>query len=248
MTTLSPADIAFVKSLVIYEDEHLIAFNKPSGLSSQGGRIKAHTLDDLMAAFAKASGNKPRLVHRLDRDTSGVILTARTKPAAGFLGRSMMTRRIMKTYLAIVTPGAPEPAQGAIDQALRREEIGRESYMRISDSGHPDAQSARTLYRTLARGEGAALVEARPQTGRMHQIRAHLASIGRPIVGDARYGGALMLGGEPAARLMLHAVVLEFPHPAGGFRKITAPPPEDFMAALKAAEIEWNAAAIPAIV
>jgi len=248
MTTLSPEDIAFVKSLVIYEDEHLIAFNKPSGLSSQGGRIRAHTLDDLMAAFAKASGNKPRLVHRLDRDTSGVILTARTKPAAGFLGRSMMTRRIMKTYLAIVTPDAPQPPQGAVDQALRREEVGRESYMRISDASHPEAQSARTLYRTLARGEGAALVEARPQTGRMHQIRAHLASIGRPIAGDARYGGALMLSGQPAARLMLHAAVLEFPHPAGGFRKIAAPPPEDFMAALEAAGIKWNVEPIPAIV
>jgi 23S rRNA-/tRNA-specific pseudouridylate synthase len=160
----------------------------------------------------------------------------------------MMTRRIMKTYLAIVTPGAPEPPQGAVDRALRRKEIGRESYMRISDADHPEAQIARTLYRTLARGEAAALIEARPQTGRMHQIRAHLASIGRPIAGDARYGGALMLGGAPAARLMLHAQILEFPHPAGGFRKITAPPPEDFMAALAAAEIEWNAGPIPAIV
>lgn len=234
MTALGPDDIAFARSLVIHEDAHIIAFNKPSGLSSQGGRIKAHTLDDLLAAFASKGGNKPRLIHRLDRDTSGVILAGRTKPAAGFLGKAMQARRIHKTYLAIVTPGAPEPRQGVIESALRREEIGRESYMRVCGPDEEGAQAARTLYRTLAGSDRAALVEARPQTGRMHQIRVHLASIGRPIAGDVRYGGALMVGGEPIPRLMLHASALEFPHPAGGRLTITAPPPDDFAAALVA--------------
>src|SRR6185503_2760936 len=96
---LSPQDIARVKAMVIEQDDEIIALNKPPGLSSQGGRIKAHTLDDLLFAFAKSSGNRPRLIHRLDRDTSGVILTARTKPAAGFLGKAMMGRRVKKTYL-----------------------------------------------------------------------------------------------------------------------------------------------------
>jgi tRNA pseudouridine32 synthase/23S rRNA pseudouridine746 synthase len=214
---LSPEDIAFAKSLVIHEDEAIIAFNKPSGLSSQGGRIKAHTLDDLLFAFAKASGNRPRLIHRLDRDTSGVILTARTKPAAGFLGKAMMGRRFRKTYLAIVGGGAPEPA-------------GRESYMKVSAPDHPDAETAVTRYRTLARSSEAALVECSPQTGRMHQLRVHLASIGRPIAGDARYGGALMLGGAAIPRLMLHAVKLSFPHPDGGTTTIEAPMPEDMKA------------------
>jgi tRNA pseudouridine32 synthase/23S rRNA pseudouridine746 synthase len=109
--TLSPEDTAFIRSLVLFEDGSIIAFNKPSGLSSQGGRIKAHTLDDLLFAFARSSGNRPRLIHRLDRDTSGVILTARTKPAAGFLGKAMMGRRFRKSNLAIVTPGAPEPVR-----------------------------------------------------------------------------------------------------------------------------------------
>ncbi len=227
---LSPEDIAFAKSLVIHEDEAIIAFNKPSGLSSQGGRIKAHTLDDLLFAFAKASGNRPRLIHRLDRDTSGVILTARTKPAAGFLGKAMMGRRFRKTYLAIVGGGAPEPAGGVIEAALRREEIGRESYMKVSAPDHPDAETAVTRYRTLARSSEAALVECSPQTGRMHQLRVHLASIGRPIAGDARYGGALMLGGAAIPRLMLHAVKLSFPHPDGGTTTIEAPMPEDMKA------------------
>lgn len=224
---LSEADIAFVKSLVIHEDAAIIALNKPSGLSSQGGRIQAHTLDDLLAAFAKASGNRPRLVHRLDRDTSGVILTARTKPAAGFLGKAMMGRRFRKTYLAIVTPGAPDPAGGTIEASLRREEIGRESYMRIAKEGEVGAETALTRYRTLARTDGAALVECSPQTGRMHQLRVHLASIGRPIAGDVRYGGALAVNGVAVPRLMLHAVRLSFPHPEGGTTNIEAPMPED---------------------
>src|SRR6187455_1864135 len=106
---LSDDDIALVRSLVLYEDDHIIALNKPAGLSSQAGRTPGPTLDDMLVAFARASGNRPRLIHRLDRDTSGVILTARTKPAAGFLGKAMMGRRIRKTYEAIVAPGAPDP-------------------------------------------------------------------------------------------------------------------------------------------
>lgn len=247
MRPLTPQDVAFVKSLVIYEDAYLIAFNKPSGLSSQAGRTPGPTLDDMLAAFAKSSGNRPRLIHRLDRDTSGVILTARTKPGAGFLGKAMMGRRIHKTYLALVSPGAPEPRQGAVDASLRREEIGREAYSRICAPDHPDAEAARTLYRTIADGEGAAMLEARPQTGRMHQIRVHLASIGRPIIGDVRYGGSLVVEGHAAPRLMLHAQVLEFPHPAGGSRRIEAPPPEDFLALARSLGVIWNAPA-PAII
>jgi tRNA pseudouridine32 synthase/23S rRNA pseudouridine746 synthase len=225
---LTADEMALVRSLVLYEDACILALNKPPGLSSQGGRGQFNTLDDLLWAFAKASGNRPRLVHRLDRDTSGVILTARTKPAAGFLGKALMGRRVRKTYLAIVAPGAPEPPQGLIEAPLRRVEEGREAFMRVCPPDHPDAETARSRYRTLATGRGAALVELSPETGRMHQLRVHLASIGRPIVGDARYGGALVLGGAPVGRLMLHAAALEFPHPEGKRMRLTAPPPEDF--------------------
>jgi tRNA pseudouridine32 synthase/23S rRNA pseudouridine746 synthase len=238
---LTADEIALVRSLVIYEDAQIMALNKPSGLSSQGGRGQVNTLDELLWAFAKPGKARPRLIHRLDRDTSGVILTAKTKPAASFLGKHMMGRRFAKTYQAIVTPGAPEPAAGTIEVALRREESGREAYMRVCPNDHPDAEAALTRYRTLARGEAAALLELNPQTGRMHQIRVHLASIGRPIAGDVRYGGALMVAGQPAPRLMLHAAALSFPHPEGGTKKIEAEVPADMRALIAALGLNGNA-------
>lgn len=216
--------------MVIFEDAELIALNKPPGLSSQGGRRGVNTIDELLWAFAKPGKARPRLIHRLDRDTSGVLLAAKTKPAAGFLGKAMMARKIHKTYLAIVSPGAPEPRSGVIETPLRREEIGREAYMRVCAPDHPDAETARTRYRTAAEAPGAALIELDPETGRMHQLRVHLASIGRPIAGDARYGGALVVAGHPAPRLMLHARALSFPHPAGGTKRIEAPVPADMQA------------------
>jgi 23S rRNA pseudouridine955/2504/2580 synthase len=231
---LSLEDIAAVRSWVIHEDAHLIAFNKPAGLSSQGGRIQAHTLDDLLWAFARSNGKRPELVHRLDRDTSGVILAARTKPAAGFLGKAIQARRLTKVYQALVA-SAPDPAEGTIDRPLRREEIGRESYMRVVEPDAPGALASVSHYRTLAASPEGALVELRPHTGRMHQLRVHMAAIGRPLVGDVRYGGALTLAGRSAPRLMLHAARLTFPHPDGGERTVEAPLPPDFEVLRRAA-------------
>ena len=224
---LTEDEIAAVRSWVIHEDAQVIAFNKPSGLSSQGGRIKAHTLDDLLWAFARSNGKRPDLVHRLDRDTSGVILAAKTKPAAGFLGKAIQAHKFRKTYLALVS-SAPEPASGDINAALVRQEIGRESYMRVCAFDAKGAQGARSRYRTLSSGEDGALVELEPFTGRMHQLRVHMASIGRPLVGDVRYGGALTFAGRAAPRLLLHAARLEFPHPEGGRVTVEAPLPGDF--------------------
>lgn len=224
---LPAGEIAFARSLVIYEDAQVLVLNKPAGLSSQGGRAQAHTLDELLWAFTKRGKPRPRLIHRLDRDTSGVILTAKTQPAAGFLGKAVMERRFEKTYLAIVTPGCL-PASGEMMDPLRREEIGREAYMRICGPDHPDAEAARTAYRTLASTQEAALVELKPETGRMHQLRVHLAHLGHPIAGDVRYGGAVSVSAGPVRRLMLHALRLRFPHPEGGMTTIEAPLPEDF--------------------
>jgi tRNA pseudouridine32 synthase/23S rRNA pseudouridine746 synthase len=225
--TLTPDEVALVRGLVLYEDADILALNKPAGLSSQGGRGQANTLDELLWAFAKPGKARPRLIHRLDRDTSGVILTAKTQPAASFLGKAMMRRAFAKTYLAIVTPGPPEPQAGVIEAPLRRVEQGREAYMQVCAPDHPDAESARSRYRTLATCDGAALLRLDPETGRMHQLRVHLASLGRPIAGDARYGGALVVCGRPVPRLMLHATALGFPHPAGGTKRLEAPPPAD---------------------
>ncbi|WP_091739101.1 RluA family pseudouridine synthase [Phenylobacterium immobile] len=232
--SLTPDEVAFVRSLVIFEDAEILALAKPSGLSSQGGRGQANTLDELLWAFAKPGKARPRLIHRLDRDTSGVILTAKTKPAAGFLGKAMMARKFRKTYVAIVTPGAPEPRSGVIEAPLRREEQGREVYMRVCAADHPDAETALSRYRTLAATEQAALLELNPETGRMHQLRVHLASLGRPISGDVRYGGALVVAGHAVPRLMLHAGALQFPHPAGGLKRMEAPMPADMTSLIAA--------------
>jgi tRNA pseudouridine32 synthase/23S rRNA pseudouridine746 synthase len=218
--------------MVIFQDDQIIAFNKPAGLSSQGGRIAAHTLDDLLWAFAGPGKARPRLIHRLDRDTSGVILTARTAPAAAALGRAMMARRMKKNYLAIVTPGAPAPREGLIETPLRRELIGALAYVRTCAADDPGAMAAATRYRTLDACRSAALVELSPRTGRMHQLRVHMASIGRPIAGDARYGGTLVLAGAPAPRLMLHAAALGFVHPGGGPVSLFAPLADDMARAL----------------
>eukprot|EP01041_Mallomonas_annulata_P028835 gene28835-50732_t len=161
---LSRDEIAFVRGLVLFEDAEILALNKPSGLSSQGGRGQVHTLDELLWAFAKQGKARPRLIHRLDRDTSGVILTAKTKPAAGFLGKALMARKFSKTYAAIVTPGAPDPPSGIIETPLRRDEQGREAYMRVCAADHPDAETARSRYRTLSSASGAALMELDPDT------------------------------------------------------------------------------------
>jgi RluA family pseudouridine synthase len=224
---LSPQEIELVRSLVIYEDAQLLALHKPAGLSSQGGRGQVHTLDELLWAFAKPGKQRPRLIHRLDRDTSGVILTAKTKPAAGFLGKAMMARRLKKAYLALVGGGAPIPDKGVVELPLRRDEQGREAFTRVCDLDHPDAETARTHYKILAANADAALLSLAPETGRMHQIRVHMAALGRPLLGDVRYGGALAAAGHAVPRLMLHAEALSFPHPEGGTRKIEAPPPRD---------------------
>jgi tRNA pseudouridine32 synthase/23S rRNA pseudouridine746 synthase len=234
IANLTDQEIAFVRALVIHQDPELLALAKPAGLSSQGGRIDVNTLDELLAAFAKPSGVRPRLVHRLDRDTSGVLLAARSQPAAAYMGKMMMSRRVRKTYLAIVAPGAPQPPEGLIEAALLREDIGRDSRVKVSDPAHPEAKAASTRYRTLASSEAAALLELRPLTGRMHQLRVHLAHVGRPIAGDPRYGGALVLQGAAVPRLMLHAAALEFPHPDGGHQtRIEAPMPADMQRLLQ---------------
>ena len=230
---LSDDDKAFVRSRVLVQDSHILVLDKPAGLSSQGGRVQAHTLDDLLWAFARSNGKRPELVHRLDRHTSGVVLAGKTKPALGFLGKAMQAHRLNKTYLALVGGGAPDPTGGDIRLSLRREEIGREAYMRVCPDDHPDAQVAHSRYRTLASNDEVALVELSPQTGRMHQLRVHMAAIGRPILGDIRYGGALTAGGGAVPRLMLHAARLDFPHPEGGRKVVEAPLPDD-MAEVKA--------------
>lgn len=235
---LSLDDVAYVRSQLLHEDAHLLVFNKPAGLSVQGGSGVERSLESLLAAFAKTNGKRPRLVHRLDRDTSGVIVVARTKPAAAFLSEAFASRTVSKTYLAIVCGGAPEPRSGEIATPLKRASRKGLDIMELARDGEAGAQSAVTRYRTLAAASEAALLELRPETGRMHQLRAHLAGIGRPIAGDAKYGGLFRVGGIEIPGLLLHAAALETPHPDGGSRCFEAPPPPAFLAAARSLGLE----------
>lgn len=215
---------------ILYEDSDLLAFAKPAGLAVQGGSGVAESLEDQIAEFAKSKDRRPKLVHRLDRDTSGVIVVARTKPAAAFLSAAFAGREVRKRYLAIVCGGAPDPAMGVIETAIVKTRRGGVDLVRAARPGEAGAMPARTAYETRAAQPVAALIEARPETGRMHQIRIHLASIGRPIAGDGKYGGLFALGGAVAPGLMLHALALDIPHPNGGRLQLATPPPPAFLA------------------
>ncbi len=237
---ISEADRAFVRGLVIHEDSAVLAFNKPSGLPVQTRNPEDRTLDALMAAFAKSNGKRPRLVHRLDAQTSGVIVAAKTQPAAAALSQAFAERMVDKTYLAVVTGSPFPPGEIEFSMALSRH-IARPGLelMRAARPGDQKSQSAVTRWRVLASAGNNHLLSVDPQTGRMHQIRVHLSIEGRPILGDPYYGGAGTLKGEPVPRLMLHAARLEIPHPtAGGRIVINAPPPADFLAVLSAAGLE----------
>lgn len=245
-THVPDEDRAFVRGLVIYEDSAVLAFNKPSGLPVQTRNPDDRTLDRLMAAFARSNGKRPRLVHRLDAQTSGVIIAAKTQPAAAALSEAFAARMVDKTYLALVTGSPFPPGETEFSMALSRH-IARPGLelMRAARPGDQKSQSAVTRWRVLASSGASHLLSVDPQTGRMHQIRVHLSLEGRPIVGDPYYGGAVTLKGEPVTRLMLHAVRLEIPHPtAGGRIVINAPPPSDFLAVLSAAGLEMPAGLI----
>lgn len=234
MRPLTPEDATLARSLVLHEDAHVIAFNKPSGLAVQGGSGVTRSLEDLLQVFAKSNGKQPRLVHRLDRDTSGVIIAARTKPAAAFFSEAFAGRVTKKTYIALVCGGAPTPAEGEVALALRKSSRKGLDVMEIA----ADGQAALTRYRTLSETASAALVQLNPETGRMHQLRAHMAAIGRPIAGDGKYGGLYHVGGAEIPRLLLHAAALEVPYPGGGAQRFAAPLPDNFHNALRSLGLE----------
>jgi len=216
---LSDAQKTFVRSIVLYEDEHLYAFNKPSGLAVQTRGNRGTSLDYLLWAFARSNGKRPHLVHRIDAGTSGLVLAAKTKPAMTFLSTEFAERRVQKTYLALVSGRLPEADQGACDGPLMKS--GRSVQPGLVEDG---ADTALTHWTVRARGDGVALIEANPHTGRLHQIRAHMADLGCPIIGDPIYGDQT----STAERLMLHAAALEIMLPDQKKRALEAPVPDDF--------------------
>ncbi len=244
---VSESDAAYVRALVIHEDEAVLAFDKPAGLPVQTRNPDDRTLDALLAAFARSNGKRPRLVHRLDAQTSGVIVAGKTQPAAAALSAAFAGREARKTYLALVQSVEAPGDSGVIDAPLTRYRPKPElELMRAARPGDEGAQTAVTRWRRLASGDGVHLLSVEPETGRMHQIRAHLAIKGWPILGDPYYGGAATLKAEPVGRLMLHAQRLSMPHPSGGRFVLFAAPPEDFRTLLRRAGIDLARLSQPA--
>jgi 23S rRNA pseudouridine955/2504/2580 synthase len=197
--------------------------DKPPGLAVQGGSKTEHHVDLLLDGLRFGSDERPRLVHRLDKDTSGVLLLARTAAAAGFFARAFRDKTTRKVYWAAVA-GLPEPAQGRIELALAKLPGRAGERVRPDEAG----KNAVTYYRIIDNaGVRASWLALWPVTGRTHQLRAHCAAIGTPILGDGKYGGAAahIPGGAAAHRLHLHARVLAIPHPAGFTLTATAPLP-----------------------
>ena len=221
--TVSDADRARLAAMTLHEDDDLLVFDKPAGLAVHAGTRTTDDLDRLLAGLVDAEGERPVLVHRLDKDTSGLLVAARRKAVAARLGAAFAGRDVAKTYVAEVE-GVPEAAEGVIAAALKKVETPRGGRMVAAD-GDPEARPAETRWRRLAvRPDGASsLLALTPLTGRQHQLRAHCALIGHPIRGDRLYGRA---GSAP--RLMLHALAIEFDHPAGRHRRFETPWPEPF--------------------
>ena len=221
---VSPEDDAFIRSLIVYQDDDMIAFNKPSGLPVQDGRGIGRSLDSLLAAFARSNGKRPRLVHRLDAGTSGLIIVAKTQPAAAFLSAEFAERRTKKTYIAIVGGAIPRESAGRIDASLVKVQEAGRARMIVASPDRKGALQARTDWEKREESGSYAAMRLSPETGRMHQIRIHLAHLGCPILGDPIYGS----GKQDAPRLMLHALSLEVRRPSGDVLVLNAAIPSDF--------------------
>jgi len=219
---LTDRDAAYARSLVLYEDELVIALNKPHGLAVQGGTKTTKHVDRLLSAWGEGL-ERPRLVHRLDRDTSGVLLLGKGPEAAKRLAGAFARRQAKKTYWAIVI-GNPKPTAGQIDMALKKSGINDFEMMRPADPKEHGAEPAETAYATISRAaHRAAWMALRPFTGRTHQLRAHMSAIGHPILGDPKYGTPESTELSGPLKLQLHARRIELDHPGGGKLIVEAP-------------------------
>jgi 23S rRNA pseudouridine955/2504/2580 synthase len=242
---ISPTDAKMIRSCVIYRDDHIIALNKPPGLPVQGGSKQTRHVDGLAEALRFGSETKPRLVHRLDKDTSGVLILARTREAAKGLTAAFRHRNTRKIYWAAVA-GSPHPRMGTIRYGLVKApghgDKGEGEKMLCLHPREvettPGAKPATTDYAMIENAGGrVAWMALIPVTGRTHQLRAHLAEIGHPIIGDGKYGGSgqenlgdgwgAHLGGDVSRKLHLHARTLKIEHPVTrAILNLTAPLPE----------------------
>ncbi|MCU0882522.1 MAG: RNA pseudouridine synthase [Hyphomonadaceae bacterium] len=215
------------KALTLHADPRLLVINKPAGLASQPGRGLDEDVVSLMQGQARDRDRPVRLVHRLDRETSGVMVMARTAREAARLSALFAGHGVMKAYLALVH-GDATGLRDRIDVPLKPMRTARAALVQVAGPNDPDAHSASTGLQVLATSAGASLVLATPKTGRMHQIRVHLAHAGHPLLGDHHYGGPLAVSGIRVTRIMLHAWWLDLPDAMDQVTRWSAPVPEDF--------------------
>lgn len=242
--SLTEEEAQFVRDLVIYEDRNAFVLNKPPGLATQGGTKTTQHLDRLLDGLAGEAG-RPKLVHRLDKDTSGALLVAKSARSAGHFAKAFSGRTARKVYWALVV-GVPDMAEGLIDAPLAKQPGTSGEKMHIDEEhGLP----AKTRWRVIDRaGNRAAWVELQPLTGRTHQLRAHMAAIGHPIVGDAKYGGVdAFLTGGISRKLHLHARRLRIDAPDGGKIDVTAELPAHFAESLATLGFEQAAGDRPTV-
>jgi 23S rRNA pseudouridine955/2504/2580 synthase len=225
---LSKSDRDFLASMTLYEDDDLLILDKPSGIAVQGGTKTPHHIDRLLEGLGDGPETRPRLVHRLDRDTSGVLVVAKRRAVAAKLGRAFQTRSVRKIYWALLH-GVPKPHQGKVEAALVKAQGPDGDRVRKARPGEQEvAQSAVTHYAVVDRaGQAVSFVSLKPVTGRQHQLRAHMAIIGHPILGDTKYPSGAELPEGIEDKLHLHARRISFPHPSGeGVVDVTAPLPD----------------------
>lgn len=217
-----------LSQILLYEDEKIFVFNKPAGLAVQGGSGVNRHIDGMLDAWRNKKGEKPRLVHRLDRETSGVLLVAKTRKAAQALTHAFRERTTKKIYWALVR-GVPKKKEDKISTWLVKEQTKDGDRMRVCAHGEPDSSHAISHYRLIEKaGRDLSWLELEPYTGRTHQLRVHTAHIGHPIIGDAKYfyhDSNWSLMGGIQNKLHLHARFIRIPHPSGGTFEIVAPLP-----------------------
>jgi len=225
-TPLSEDQATYAREMVIHRDRSALVLNKPPGLATQGGTKTAEHVDGLLDALQGDMDGRPKLVHRLDKDTSGALLVARTARAAAFFAKSFSGRTARKTYWALVV-GVPSVDDGTIDLPLAKQPGTGGEKMHVDEA---EGLPARSRYRVIERaGNRCAWVELQPHTGRTHQLRVHMAAIGHPIVGDGKYGGqAAFLTGGISRKMHLHSRRIRVDHPDGGRLDVEAELPTHF--------------------
>ena len=237
-----PEDLAALKGWIIHQDKSVVVLNKPPGLPVQGGTKSERNLDAILAAAADRFGGRPLLVHRLDRDTSGVLVLALNPKAARTLAEAFRGKTARKLYWALVA-GKPERPHGLVDLPLAKrvgaagERVVALDYEEELDLDEAGARRAKSRYRTIDNAASRVTwLALEPLTGRTHQLRVHMAALGTPILGDGKYGGSgafLRMEGI-AQQLHLHARRIRIPHPERGTLDVKAPPPPHFKQALEA--------------